>query len=111
MLRFTRADIHDIPPTLLDTILTKTGEVGSPEIVAENGHLIKCTSYLCLALSCEFANDVFAFKAHASYCYADTERMQQRLVSTRGAVSESPSNSILDQFTLKNISALKTYVS
>jgi hypothetical protein len=57
VLRFTRADIHDIPPTLLDTILTKTGEVGSPEIVAENAHLIKCTSYLLC-------------KAHASYRYA-----------------------------------------
>jgi hypothetical protein len=29
VLRFTRADIHDIAPALLDTILTKAGEAGN----------------------------------------------------------------------------------
>jgi len=67
-------------------IPTKTGGGKSPE----NGRLITCTSCLLrLALSCQFANDVFVFKAHPSYRLTPTERTQQRLVSTRGAVSNS----------------------
>jgi hypothetical protein len=77
----------------------------SPEVLGENGHLIKCMSYLlCLVHSRKFANDVFVFRAHVSYRYGaltskpSYERTQQRLVSTRGAVSQKPSNSILDRF-------------
>ena len=102
MLRFAQADIHDIAPAILDAIVTKTKEAGSPEMVAENGCLIKCTScLLCLARSCEIANDVFVFKAHTSRYgplipTPSYERTQQCLVSTLCAISKNPSNSIFE---------------
>jgi hypothetical protein len=42
MHRFSQADIHDIAPQLLDTLLNKVLSAGTPEKVAENDHLMKC---------------------------------------------------------------------
>jgi hypothetical protein len=85
VLRFIQADIL---PTLLDTILTKTERARSPEVVAKNGCVIKCTSCLfCLALSCEFADNVSVFKVHASYHYSPLTRQPAANVRS-GALSE-----------------------
>ena len=80
----TQADIYDFAPALLDAILTRIEGAGSSAV--PDGRLIKCTScMLRLALSCEFANKVFVFQVHASYCYVPLpptfgyDRTQQRL--------------------------------
>jgi hypothetical protein len=40
--RFSQADIHDIAPELLNTLLTKIESANTAEKVAENDHLMKC---------------------------------------------------------------------
>jgi hypothetical protein len=45
--RFAQADIHDFALDLVDGLLSKIESAGSAEKVAENDHLMKCTSILC----------------------------------------------------------------
>ena len=43
-LRFAQADIHDFAQELLDALLDKIESARTASKVAENDHLMKCTS-------------------------------------------------------------------
>ena len=69
MFRFTQTDIHDISPALLDAVLSKIEGAGSPEKVAENDHLMKCTPCFALPfLPSQFAN-VISWGAFSFFLY------------------------------------------
>lgn len=41
--RFSQADVHEFAPALIDALLRKVEQGSSPEKVAENDYLMKCT--------------------------------------------------------------------
>lgn len=59
MRRFTQADVHELARPLIDSLLKKVEGAGTPEKVAENDYLMKCT---CSPLITDLnsPSDVFA---------------------------------------------------
>lgn len=64
---FAQADIHDAAPGLIDILLKKIEAAGTPDKVAENDHLMKCT--LLSAMTDPVIKDN---RYHARYYYRPT---------------------------------------
>ena len=43
-IRFAQADVAELAPHIIDALLAKIEKQGTPEKVAENDYLMKCTS-------------------------------------------------------------------
>ncbi len=39
---FSQADVHEFAPALIDALLRKVEQPGTPEKIAENDYLMKC---------------------------------------------------------------------
>ncbi|XP_006455464.1 hypothetical protein AGABI2DRAFT_226927 [Agaricus bisporus var. bisporus H97] len=95
-LIFAQADIHDYAANLVDALLTKV-EVGqTPEKLAENDHLMRCTMRVILT---------------ARQTLTPTyQQILARLVNILGIISKNPSNPHFDQFIFECISGLMRFV-
>ncbi|OBZ72875.1 Importin-alpha re-exporter [Grifola frondosa] len=94
-LLFSQADIQEIAPQMLDALLSKIESAGTPEKVAENDYLMKCTMRVIITARSALAP---AF-----------QQILQRLVGILGVISKNPSNPIFDQYIFESISALMRF--
>ncbi|OCH89837.1 Cse1-domain-containing protein [Obba rivulosa] len=95
-LLFTQADIHEIAPAMLDSLLTKVESAGTPEKVAENDYLMKCVMRVIITARSTFATGY--------------DRILQRIVGILGVISKNPSNPNFDQYIFESLSALMRFV-
>ncbi|KAF8216328.1 importin alpha re-exporter [Mycena galopus ATCC 62051] len=93
---FAQADIHDIAPNLLATLLSKIESAGTAEKVAENDHLMKSAMRVILTA-----------RQTLTPGYEQTLR---RLVGILGLISKNPSNPLFDQYIFESISGLMRFV-
>ncbi|KAJ7801877.1 CAS/CSE protein [Mycena olivaceomarginata] len=93
---FAQADIHDIAPNLLATLLSKIESAGTAEKVAENDHLMKSAMRVILTA-----------RQTLTPGYEQTLR---RLVGILGVISKNPSNPLFDQYIFESISGLMRFV-
>ncbi|KAJ7623365.1 CAS/CSE protein [Roridomyces roridus] len=93
---FAQADIHDLAPSLLATLLSKIESAGTAEKVAENDHLMKSAMRVILT---------------ARQTLTPTyEQTLNRLVGILGVISKNPSNPLFDQYIFESISGLMRFV-
>ncbi|KAJ6518618.1 CAS/CSE protein [Mycena sanguinolenta] len=93
---FAQADIHDLAPSLLATLLSKIESAGTAEKVAENDHLMKSAMRVILTA-----------RQTLTPGYEQTLR---RLVGILGVISKNPSNPLFDQYIFESISGLMRFV-
>ncbi|KAF7370763.1 Importin N-terminal domain-containing protein [Mycena sanguinolenta] len=93
---FAQADIHELAPNLLATLLSKIESAGTPEKVAENDHLMKSAMRVILTA-----------RQTLTPGYEQTLR---RLVGILGVISKNPSNPLFDQYIFESISGLMRFV-
>ncbi|KAJ7504560.1 CAS/CSE protein [Mycena galericulata] len=93
---FAQADIHDIAPTLLATLLSKIESAGTAEKVAENDHLMKTAMRVILTARQTLTPGY--------------EQTLGRLVGILGVISKNPSNPLFDQYIFESISGLMRFV-
>ncbi|KAJ7126549.1 CAS/CSE protein [Mycena crocata] len=93
---FAQADIHDIAPSLLATLLSKIESAGTAEKVAENDHLMKSAMRVILTARQTLTPGY--------------EQTLGRLVGILGVISKNPSNPLFDQYIFESISGLIRFV-
>ncbi|KAJ7050487.1 importin alpha re-exporter [Mycena amicta] len=93
---FAQADIHDFAADLVVALLMKIQSAGTPEKVAENDHLMKCTMRVIIT-SRQTLTPVH-------------EALLGRLVTILGIISKNPSNPLFDQYIFESISGLMRFV-
>ncbi|KAJ7180497.1 CAS/CSE protein [Mycena filopes] len=93
---FAQADIHDLAPNLLATLLSKIESAGTAEKVAENDHLMKCAMRVILTARQTLTPGY--------------EHTLSRLVGILGIISKNPSNPLFDQYIFESISGLTRFV-
>ncbi|KAJ6591750.1 CAS/CSE protein [Mycena vulgaris] len=93
---FAQADIHDLAPNLLATLLSKIESAGTAEKVAENDHLMKSAMRV-----------IFTARQTLTPGY---EQTLGRLVGILGVISKNPSNPLFDQYIFESISGLMRFV-
>ncbi|ELU39794.1 importin alpha re-exporter [Rhizoctonia solani AG-1 IA] len=91
---FAQADIHDFANDILSALFTVIESGGTPQKIAENDYLMKCTS-----------KPVFPDTLTPNYLTVLT-----KLVNILGAISQNPSNPNFNQYTFESISALMRFV-
>ncbi|KJA18706.1 hypothetical protein HYPSUDRAFT_45045 [Hypholoma sublateritium FD-334 SS-4] len=95
-LLFAQADIHDSALELVDALLTRIEAARTPEKVAENDHLMKCTMRI-----------IVTARQTLTPGYA---RVLERLVTILGVISKNPSNPLFDQYIFESISGLMRFI-
>ncbi|KAF9472710.1 importin alpha re-exporter [Pholiota conissans] len=95
-LLFAQADIHDSALDLIDALLSRMEAARTPEKVAENDHLMKCTMRI-----------IVTARQTLTPGY---ERILGRLVAILGVISKNPSNPLFDQYIFESISGLMRFV-
>ncbi|TFK20990.1 importin alpha re-exporter [Coprinopsis marcescibilis] len=95
-LLFSQADIHDSAPELIAALLSRIEAGGTPEKVAENDHLMKCTMRVILTARQGL------IPVH--------QQILGRLVNILGVISKNPSNPHFDQYIFESISGLMRFV-
>ncbi|KZT24288.1 hypothetical protein NEOLEDRAFT_1179287 [Neolentinus lepideus HHB14362 ss-1] len=95
-LLFTRADICDFAPNLLDLLLSRIESGGSAQKVAENEYLMRCAMTVILTAR-QTLTPVY-------------EHVLSRLVNILDIISQNPSNPSFDQYIFESISALIRFV-
>ncbi|KAJ6474605.1 CAS/CSE protein [Mycena vitilis] len=93
---FAQADIHDLAPNLLATLLSKIESAGTAEKVAENDHLMKSAMRVILTARQTLTPGY--------------EQTLSRLVGILGVISKNPSNPLFDQYIFESISGLMRFV-
>ncbi|KAJ7767471.1 CAS/CSE protein [Mycena maculata] len=93
---FAQADIHDLAPSLLATLLSKIESAGTAEKVAENDHLMRCAMRVILTARQTLTPGY--------------EQTLGRLVGILGVISKNPSNPLFDQYIFESISGLMRFV-
>ncbi|KAJ7918955.1 CAS/CSE protein [Mycena leptocephala] len=93
---FAQADIHDLAPSLLATLLSKIESAGTAEKVAENDHLMKTAMRVILTARQTLTPGY--------------EQTLGRLVGILGVISKNPSNPLFDQYIFESISGLMRFV-
>ncbi|KAJ7043405.1 CAS/CSE protein [Mycena alexandri] len=93
---FAQADIHDIAPNLLATLLSKIESAGTAEKVAENDHLMKTAMRVILTARQTLTPGY--------------EQTLNRLVGILGIISKNPSNPLFDQYIFESISGLTRFI-
>jgi exportin-2 (importin alpha re-exporter) len=112
--RFSQADIHEIAPGLLNVLLTKIESARTAEKVAENDHLMKCTSGLFYLWFADLMFEPIPGTMRVIVTARQTltpghSNTLQRLVAILGVISRNPSNPNFDQYIFESISALMRY--
>ncbi|KAG2007419.1 importin alpha re-exporter [Coprinopsis cinerea AmutBmut pab1-1] len=95
-LLFSQADIQESAPELINALLSKIESGGTPEKVAENDHLMKCTMRVILTAR-QGLNQVY-------------QPLLNRLVGILGVISKNPSNPRFDQYIFESISGLMRFI-
>ncbi|KAF8188046.1 importin alpha re-exporter [Pholiota molesta] len=95
-LLFAQADIHDSALDLIDALLSRIEAARTPEKVAENDHLMKCTMRI-----------IVTARQTLTPGY---EQILGRLVTILGVISKNPSNPMFDQYIFESISGLMRFV-
>ncbi|KAF7308719.1 Importin N-terminal domain-containing protein [Mycena chlorophos] len=93
---FGPADVQDFSANLLIALLGKIQSAGTPEKVAENDHLMKCSMRVIIT-----ARQTLT-PVH--------EDVLVRLVTILGTISKNPSNPLFDQYIFESISGLMRFV-
>ncbi|KAI0684913.1 Cse1-domain-containing protein [Cytidiella melzeri] len=95
-LLFSQADVHEFARPLVDALLKKVEQAGTPEKVAENDYLMKCVMRVIITARSSLTEGYEAILA--------------RLVNILGVISKNPSNPNFDQFIFESISALMRFI-
>lgn len=95
-LRFAQADIHDSAPGLVDLLLRKIEQAGSPDKIAENDHLMKCV--------------VRVIVTGRQSLTPGYENILGRLVGILGIISKNPMNPNFDHYIFESLSALMRFI-
>ncbi|KAJ6581319.1 CAS/CSE protein [Mycena capillaripes] len=93
---FAQADIHDLAPSLLATLLSKIESAGTAEKMAENDHLMKSAMRVILTARQTLTPGY--------------EQTLGRLVGILGVISKNPSNPLFDQYIFESISGLMRFI-
>ncbi|PPQ86179.1 hypothetical protein CVT25_006922 [Psilocybe cyanescens] len=93
---FAQADIHDSALEMIDALLSRIEAARTPEKVAENDHLMKCTMRIIVTAR--------------QTLIPGYEGILARLVAILGAISKNPSNPYFDQYIFESISGLMRFV-
>jgi exportin-2 (importin alpha re-exporter) len=111
--RFAQADIHDSALDLIDALLSRIEAARTPEKVAENDHLMKCTSYASMPPAPSLLNIICIRKGTMRIIVTARqtltpgyEQILGRLVTILGVISKNPSNPMFDQYIFESISGL-----
>ncbi|KAE9399137.1 Cse1-domain-containing protein [Gymnopus androsaceus JB14] len=96
-LLFSQADIREHAATIVNILLSKVEKAGTPEKVAENDHLMKCTMRV-----------IITARQSLTPGY---EQILNRLVAILGVISKNPSNPKFDQYIFESLSALMRFVT
>ncbi len=109
---FAQVDIHDSALELLDALLTRIEAARTPEKVAENDHLMKCTSF-----PYRFFHPFTWFEGTMRIIVTARQTLTpgyagilERLVTILGVISKNPSNPLFDQYIFESISGLMRLV-
>ena len=97
----------------MHALLTKIEAAGTPEKVAENDHLMKCTS-LWTSFAVETYEIVGVMRVIVTARQGLTpvyELTLSRLVGILGVISKNPSNPHFDQYIFESISGLMRWAS
>ncbi|KAF8546273.1 Cse1-domain-containing protein [Imleria badia] len=93
---FAQTNVHDFASDLLNAVLAKIEGAGTPEKVAENDHLMKCTMRV-IVTACQTLTPVYL-------------QILQCLIVILGAISKNPNNPNFDQYIFESIAALMRFV-
>lgn len=111
--RFSQADIHDLAPELLNTLLVKIASPGTAEKVAENDHLMKCLRFPLHQVNLSETYSAGAMRIIVTARQSLTPGYEQtlaKMVDILGVVSKNPSNPKFDQYIFESISGLMRHV-
>ena len=111
-LLFAQADIHDHAPGMIDAVLKKIEAGGTPEKVAENQHLMRCT-WNCFndltlnrLIHTTFAGIMRIILTARQSLIPHYEGILTRLVNILGVIAKNPSNPHFDQYTFESLAGL-----
>ncbi|KAI0088382.1 importin alpha re-exporter [Irpex rosettiformis] len=96
-LLFSQADVHESARPLIDALLKKIEQAGTPEKVAENDYLMRCIMRVIITARSSLVEGYASILA--------------RLVNILGVISKNPSNPNFDQYIFESISALIRFIT
>ncbi|KAI0825963.1 importin alpha re-exporter [Irpex lacteus] len=95
-LLFSQADVHESARPLIDALLKKIEQAGTPEKVAENDYLMRCVMRVIITARSSLVDGY--------------DTILTRLVNILGVISKNPSNPNFDQYIFESISALIRFI-
>ena len=107
---FNQEDIRELAPQIINAALARIEAGGTPEKIAENDFLMKCTRIFAKAYPILHTNVIQGVMrvilTARTLLSPEYKSLLQRFINILGAIAKNPSNPAFDQYIFESISAL-----